>query len=257
MLARALNGWSACIACFFTCLLSARPCAAEEPRVSLTVSGGTTYRLVEVPAEDGTRRLDTGWVPAVGLEVRTSLRDERLSLDIAARYQTSLHTFGVQHTTDPNSQVLSLPIRSHRFEMGVTPGWRFGDDARALGAGIFVGYGVRALGSVAELQVPRFTEHGPLLRLELDIPVVGEIVRLRIAPEASALVSITKEVRRLGATSAFGVALGGEARVTVKLADWLHVALDYRESHLLLSSSRAGKVEDVERYVLLGAQLGI
>lgn len=230
---------------------------ASRVLVSFTVSGGTTYRLIEVPAIDGVRRLDTGWVPAVGLEVRTSFRGERLRLDVAAHYQTSLHTFGSQHTTDPTSQVLTLPIRSHRFEAGFAPGLQFGAGDGALAAGVFVGYGVRALGSVAELQVPRFTEHGPLVRLEVDIPIAGETVRLRIAPEASAILSVTEEVQRLAATDALGFTFGGEATLNGRLATWLHLALSYRESHVMLHAARTSSFKDVERYVLLGAELEI
>jgi hypothetical protein len=231
------------------------PADESWARVRLGVSGGTTYRLIEVPANDGLRRLDTGWVPAVALDLRAAIGGVHTWLEFAARYETSLHTFGSQHATDPSSQILKTPIRSHRFEAGVTPSLRLGDSETGLAAGVFVGYGVRALASVAELQVPRFTEHGPLLRLELDIPVVGDVVRLRIAPEAFGLLSISRAVRTIGETDGFGFAVGGEASIHVKLVEWLRLALDYRESHVFLHSSQSDPFHDVERYVLLGAQL--
>jgi hypothetical protein len=231
--------------------------AADEmrARVRLGVSGGTTHRLIEIPADDGLRRLDTGWVPAVALDLRAAVGGVHTWLEFAARYETSLHTFGSQHAADPSSQILKTPIRSHRFEAGVAPSLRFGDSETGLAAGLFVGYGLRALASVAELQVPRFTEHGPLVRLELDIPVVGDVVRLRIAPEVFGLLSISHAVRRIGATDGFGFAVGGEVSMHVKLVEWLRLALDYRESHVFLQSSQSDPFRDVERYVLLGAQL--
>jgi hypothetical protein len=224
-------------------------------RVRLGVAGGTTYRLIEVPAQNGLRRLDTGWVPAVALELRAAFGSVHAWMEFAAHYETSLHTFGSQHATDPSSQLLQTPIRSHRFEIGVMPSLRFGSSEAGLAAGVFLGYGLRAFASVAELQMPRFTEHGPLLRLELDIPIVGNAVRLRIAPEASALVSISRAVRRIGATDGFGFAVGGEASLRVRLAEWLRLALEYRESHVFLQSSRPDPFADIERYVLLGVQL--
>lgn len=228
---------------------------SSRARVTLGVAGGTTYRLIEIPAQGGRRRLDTGFVPAVALELRGSFGGARVWLDVSARYQTSLHTFGTQHATDPTSQVLKTPIRSHRLELGVTPSLSFASSPAGVVGGVFVGYGLRALASVAELRVPRFTEHGPLLRLELDIPVIGNALRLRVAPEAAALLSISRAVRRIGATDALGFTFGGEASLRLQLVEWLQIGVDYRESRVWLHSSLSDPFRDVERYVLVGVQL--
>jgi hypothetical protein len=233
---------------------SAETDAESRARVTLAVAGGATYRLIEIAARDGQHRLDTGWVPAVALDVRAAFGGDRAQVALGAHYETSLHTFGSQHSPDPTSQVLPTPIRSHRFEIGVTPSLRFGS-IDSFAAGVFIGYALRAFGSVAELQVPRFTEHGPLLRLELDIPVIGSVLRIRLAPEVSGLVSISRAVRRLGETDRFGIAFGGEASLRLRIVEWLALELDYRESHAFVHSAFADPFRDVERFALLGVRL--
>jgi hypothetical protein len=225
-------------------------------RVSFNVAGGATYRSVELTGVDGVRRLNTGWVPAVALETRAALGGEQAWLEVAARYATSVHTFGSQRSPDPTSQIVSTPIRSQRFEGGVRPSLRFGATDTSFSGGLFLGYGVRAFASAAELQIPRFTEHGPLARLELDIPVVGRVLRLRIAPEFQAMLSISRAVRRLGQTEHFGMAVGGEASVRAQLFEWLALALDYRESHAWVESAATDPLRDIERFVLLTVGLG-
>jgi hypothetical protein len=220
-------------------------------RVSLDVAGGTAYRLIELTGRDGLRRLNTGWVPAVALELRAAVGGERASVELAARYATSVRTFGTQQSPDPNSQIVSTPIRSHRLEGGVRPSLRFGASDASFGMGLFLGYGLRAFASNVELQMPRFTEHGPLARLELDIPVIGSVLRLRVAPEFQAILSISRAVRRLGETESFGMAFGGQASVRLQVVDWFALAIDYRESHAAVASASTDPFRDVERFVLL------
>jgi hypothetical protein len=230
---------------------SSEPTPNTRARVSFNVAGGVTYRSIEMTGVEGLRRLDTGWVPAVALEARAALGGERVWVEVGARYATSVHTFGSQQSPDPTSQFVSTPIRSHRFEGGVRPSVRFGADDASFGGGLFLGYGVRAFASAVELQMPRFTEHGPLARLELDIPVVGRLLRFRIAPEFQAILSISRAVRRFGQTEQFGIAFGGEASVRAQLIDWLALAIDYRESHAIVQSASAEPFGDIERFVLL------
>jgi hypothetical protein len=219
--------------------------------VSLDVAGGATNRSIDMTGLEGLRRLNTGWVPAISLETRAAVGGDSAWVEVAARYTTSVHTYGTQQSPDPTSQVVSTPIRSHRFEGGVRPSLRFGASDASLSGGLFLGYGLRALSSTVELQMPRFTEHGPLARLELDIPVIGNVLRLRIAPEFQALLSISRAVRRLGQTESFGMAFGGEASVRLQLIDWLALAIDYRESHAIVASASTDPFRDIERFVLL------
>jgi hypothetical protein len=224
-------------------------------RAGLSIAGGATCRSVELTGIDGVRRLETGWVPALALEVRGGLGGTRAWADLVARYQSSAHTFGVQRSPDRTSQVVSTPIRSHRFEAGVRPSLRFGASEASVAGAVLLGYGVRAFSSAAELQMPRFTEHGPLARLELDVPLMGSQLRLRIAPEFQAFVSMSRAVRRVGATDNLGMALGGEASLQLQTFEWLALAIHYRESHAIVHSAFANPFRDVERFVLMSAGL--
>lgn len=219
--------------------------------VGLSVAGGATSRSIELTGFDGLRRLDTGWVPAVALEVHGAVGGERAWIEWAALYESSVHTFGAARSPDPTSQLVSTPIRSQRFEGGIRPSLRLGASDASMSGAVFLGYGVRAFNSVAELQVPRFTEHGPLARLELEVPLIGTTLWLRIAPEFQAFVSISRVVRRIGETNDFGMAFGGEASLRLQAFEWLALAIDYRESHAIVRSAFPDPFRDIERFVLL------
>jgi hypothetical protein len=224
-------------------------------RVTLGVAGGATLRAIELTSDDGLYKLDTGWIPAVAVALRSSFDNGQAHFEGALQYETSLGAIGSQHSPDPTSQLLTTPIRSHRFEGGLLAGVRFGEMDTSVIASVFLGYGLRALASVAELQMPRFTLHGPLVRLELEVPIVAHALRLRLAPEANALASISRAVRRIGETESIGFALGGEASLRLTVLEWLDLQLDYRESHAFVRSAFGDPFRDVERFLLLAAQL--
>jgi hypothetical protein len=228
---------------------------ALRARVTLGVAGGATLRVIEMMSDDGLYKLDTGWIPAIAVALRSSFDSGQARFEGALHYETSLGAIGSQHSPDPTSQSLTTPIRTHRFEGGVLAGVRFGEVDRSVVGSVFLGYGLRALASVAELQVPRFTLHGPVFRLELEIPIVARTLRLRLAPEANAIVSISRAVRRIAETESTGFALGGEASLRLALLEWLDLQLDYRESHAFVRSERADPFRDIERFLLLAAQL--
>jgi hypothetical protein len=223
---------------------------------SLSVGGGVTERAIAFAGDEGTRQLETGFVPALGLALSTAVTHHRLQLSAAVRYQTSLHANGVQYTPDSSSLALHTPIRSHRLELGVTPALRWTSEHDASSVGLFVGYGLRALGSVAELRVPRYTLHGPLLRLELEVPLFAG-VQLRLAGEAGLIAFTTHVVERELASGPFGTTLGGEAGVRWAITTWLSAQLRYRESRAVTNTKRTRLLRDIERYALLALDAAV
>lgn len=230
---------------------------AEEPHgiMTLGVAGGITDRKIEIHASDGPRQVDTGWVPAVALRWRGAIEHGKAMYALTVHYETSLHAIGEQHPPSRTSQALTTPIRSHRFEAGITPSLRFGEDYAGVSLGLFLGYGLRALASVTELEVPRFTLHGPLARIALEVPIVPHVLRLHIGPEIWAIVSMSRALRRLGETNTFGLSVGGDARLRLRIANQLDAQLEYREAHAFANSTRADEFRDVERFVLVGVGL--
>ena len=256
----ALAAWGASTVCAEDDEAEAQPAeapAAEDaasPELTLAAGGGAMQRIVEFAAAQGPERLNTGWVPALGVELRASFPSDSLVFGVEGQYATSLNAQGAQRAPSPESAPQLTAMRSHRLLIGARGGVQLGD-ARGVLVAALLGWGFHALASVAELEVPRFTLHGPLLRLELELPVVPERVLLRLAPHGELIVSVTKELRRLAETESHGYALGGEASLSVRIWDWLTAELQYHESHALLQGTPSSDLTDMERYLLVSARL--
>jgi hypothetical protein len=241
----------------FMCVLG--PCwgaAAQDTQdegvsVTLAAAGGTTQRVIDFESTSGPYHLNTGWVPALGMKLKVATELEPILLAFSVHYLTSVNAVGSQYAPDPDSEHVLTPIRSHRLEGGSTAAVRFGD----VLAGVFVGYGLRALGSVGDLQVPRFTLHGPLVRLELKIPLLPELLWLRVAPEAQLIAYITTALTREAAIDSYGYSLGGEASLGLQVVERFALRLEYREAHAFAHSAVRDAFKDVERYLLLEARL--
>lgn len=230
---------------------------AENESVTLTLAAaaGTTQRAIDFESTTGPYRLDTGWVPALGIKLKLATVVDPLLLALSVHYETSLNAVGAQYSPDPDSAPGSTPIRSHRFEGGATAAVRFGKRDSGAFLGLFAGYGLRALGSVAELLVPRFTLHGPLLRLELKVPLVAGLLWLRLAPEAQLLPFMTEALTEIAATDGHGYAIGGQASLGLELWERYALRLEYREVHAVAHSSQRDAFTDVERYLMLEGRL--
>ena len=234
---------------------AAQDVESESVTLTLAAAGGATQRAIDFESTTGPYRLDTDWVPALGVKLKLATVVDPLLLALSVHYETSLNAVGAQYSPNPDSVPASTPIRSHRFEGGVTAGVRFGERDRGVLLSLFAGYGLRALGSVADLLVPRFTLHGPLLRLELKLPLVAGLLWLRLAPEAQLLPFMTEKLTEVAATDGHGYAIGGEASLGLSLWERYALRLEYREAHAIANSPERDEFTDVERYLLLEARL--
>jgi hypothetical protein len=224
-----------------------------EPFVSvLQVGAGLTRRRIELPTWQGPKTLDSGLAAALDLRVSARITDQRHFIRVRITYQTSLDAEAGDRVRAVSAEPTTTAIRSHRFEGGVAPGLWMGDGPGSVALGLFIGYGVRAFGSVTELSMPRFTLHGPVLRLELEIPLAHSW-SLRLAPEANLMISMSEALRRVGVLERWGMAFGAEASLQLELFSPLSVRLSYRESHAFAASGTAPDAQliDVERYVVL------
>jgi hypothetical protein len=228
-----------------------QPSAGMTPMASLLAGGGVTSRTIHVPATDGSRSLVTGLVPALAVRIYGRLQDASRFLGVRLSYQTSIGVSAAQTVPDLSLIASETHIRSHRFEGGLVPGLFLGhsDDSPALS--LFVGYGLRALGSIAEIRIPRFTLHGPLARLEFELPLLAGRVSLRLAPELQLIAGMTQQLRASAGLGSTALAFGGEASVRVQVSGPFAARLCYREAHARAAALAGQVFEDIERYLTL------
>jgi len=170
-------------------------------------------------------------------------------LSVQARYQTSLGLTAEQ--TPPAGVPKRTSLRTHRLELGLSPGLRFGDSDASVSLRCFVGGSWRGLRPVVDLDIPPYTLSFFVLRPELRIPLAAGRVTLRFAPELSVVAGVTTELRRLGATARSGVAYGGEAAIEAALGQVVSLALSYREARVSLPTSWTARFSDAERFATL------
>lgn len=222
---------------------------AKALTVWLSVGTGATQRAIAFAGADGAGRLETAMVPAIDLQVRGRLSLGTAFVGLSLRYQTSLWADSVQGGQPSAGSASS--IRSHRAEGGIVPGVRFGSGEDAVSLSALMGYGVRAFASVVPMRVPSFSLHGPLVRLQVEIPIAG-LLCLRLEPEGQ-LILAGAELSRLASLRGPGIAIGGQASLGLVVQAFLRLEASYRESHIRLDSYGSEALSDVERYLLLGA----
>lgn len=259
---RGLSRWGlvACSVAFALVASSASAQAQPETPTSTTraiglllqAGGGVTQRTLDLPSTQGRLTFNSGWAPALDLRVSGRISDERHFLRVRVGYQSSIGWAAVDRSRIASTGTASTPVRSLRLEGGIAPGLWLGAGPGSTALSLFVGYGLRALGSETELRIPRFTLHGPLSRLELEIPLVPKLLSLRLAPEAQLIVSMTQDLARAGQLDKIGVAYGGEADLHLRVTSRIACRVSYRESHALVMAGTAVDAHfiDIERYLV-------
>jgi hypothetical protein len=196
--------------------------------------------------------LDTGFTPA--FQIALSARSGgRVFLGFDMAYQTSVFATVAQAAPDPRTPASSSTIQSHHISVGAVPGLRLGDTRDSASIALFLGYGLRAFASVVELNVPRYTWHGPVARFEFELPLAAGTLLLRLAPEAQWIVGQTSDLRVLARTRSTGFAFGGEASLRLFVTPWIAAAVSYRESRASIGSGWKTSFEDTERFVVIDA----
>ena len=231
--------------------LEPRPESVRTFAMELRAGAGLTQRIIDVPASQGHLTFDAGWAPALDVRAAGRLTGQHLFLSFRAAYQTSLGSVASDRLQLPASSTGQASVRSSHFDAGITPGLWLGAGPDSSALSLFLGYAVRAFTSVTELALPRFTLHGPVLRLELDVPLFGRVVSFHLAPEAQMLLSISRDLQRAGQLDSLGFAFGGEADLQFRIHARIALRLSYRESHGFASAAvQAQQFSDTERYIV-------
>lgn len=228
----------------------AEPCPDRRFSATLAAYAGFTTRGIRLPTLSGLSTFETGFLPSLGLQLALrSTGDPFYAFSV--NYQSSVGAEATQPASDPQKPALSTGIHTHHFDAGVFSGLHLGAPRESAAIGLYVGYGVRALASVVELRVPRYSLHGPVARLEFELPLGTPNVVLRIAPEVQCAMFISRDL------ASFGVAVpiwafGGEAGLRVSFSNRVSLQIAFRESHATASKSYGASFQDVERFGLLG-----
>jgi hypothetical protein len=224
------------------------PAPMRALRAWLGVGTGIGQRSVRLPTRSGERQLDAGPFPALEVLLRVDAAlGSSWRLGAAAHYQTSVAE--VIASTPAAGVEKQTSLRTHHVEVGLTPGLRFGTSDASVSLRLFAGWAWRGLRSVANIDIPRYTLDGVVLRPEFSIPLGTDRVILSLAPELLAIVDMTPELRQVGATSHTGLAWAGEAALAVKASRLVGIGLRYRESRATVHSAWSTAMTDNERFV--------
>ena len=220
--------------------------AAPTWQLRLFAGAGIGMRALDLPRDGVVSQTRTGVFPALDLEFALNYRpSEAFGLGLRARYQTSLGLQIVERHSDGSGHQQAL--RSHRLELALTPSYRL--DARGLWVlGAALGYGLCDLRPEVHLQTPGYGLGGPFLRVELQIPLGTEHLRLRLGPELQWIAVVGEQLRDEGFAS-HGLGIGGAAALQVVISDRWLVEATYNELRAWLDSPQAESLQDVTRFI--------
>lgn len=229
--------------------------SAEQTRpleLELSAGVGGAMRASALPTRLGVHELNTGVYPgaALGLVLVGELGGHAL-LRAAIDYRSSLGLRGVETQGAVEKRT---PLRSHGVGFGLAPGYRFGGP-HSVRLHLYFGWYFRGLRPVAQLALPAISWHGPVLRPELQIPLSDGAVTLRLAPELVIVAGLETTLADETGIAHSGAGLGAEVSLDVRVAEAVSVRIEYRESHVSLSTSWAQDFTDVQRFGAVRAVL--
>lgn len=237
----------------------AKPEAPSDPgddfMVRLSAAGGVGERVNDVPTHDGIRGLDTGFAPGLEIGLATEgVLGGHFVLSGSITYRTVLGA-KVSSVLDDGTSV-NASISSQSIMAGIAPGYRF-EGPGSADLRLFLGFAYRTL-SPSDGALPGSTILGPVLRPELRLPIAGGVLTLRIAPELLfALAPQAKLAHYVTGLSSFGIGVGGEANLDVRISKQFYIGVEFRESRVNVSTSWGPNFFELERFIALKLTLVI
>lgn len=218
----------------------------ERLRVALGIGAGAAGRSIDLPTREGTRSLSTGMYPGLALSLSAhGMLGSHFRLAAAGDYRTSVGLSAVE--TPPLDTQRKTSLRSHSLSFGLAPGYRFGDGGGVV-LQLHLGWMFQGLRSVVDQAFPHVSWHGFVIRPELIIPFADGKVSLRLAPELVAIAGLSTTLTGRTGLATSGLGFGAELALDIRLSDWLHLGLDYRESHATLGTTWGASFSDVLRF---------
>jgi hypothetical protein len=228
---------------------------ADDFVARLSLAGGVGERVNDVPTHDGIRGLDTGFAPGLEIGLGTEgVLGGHFVLSAALTYRTVLGA-KVSTVADDGSTI-NASISSHSIQVGVAPGYRF-EGPGSADLRLFLGFAYRTL-SPSDASLPGSTILGPVVRPELRVPIASGVLSLRIAPELIlALGPQAKIAHYVTGLSSFGIGVGGEANLDVRISKAFYIGVEFRESRVNVSTSWGPSFFELERLIALKLTLVI
>ena len=222
------------------------PGVAIHVGVSAGIGFGT--RELEVPTTSGLLSLAPAVFPAASLSLVVDVEPTargRLTLGAGVEYLTSFGLVVTDVRTDGTTR--DTGARSQGISADLHLGYRFEDSLDSISLRVQLGWYARSFAAEAPVSLPDYTLQGPALAAGIALPILG-VVELVVLPELQWIADVGRSLRQLG-LSETGVAVGGTARVRVRIVPSLSAELAYRESHAILSTTAGAGAGDVERWV--------
>jgi hypothetical protein len=232
----------------------ADPTAQPRLVASVGAGAGVAERRIDVPASSGERRFRSGGFAAADLVVHAEGRLRfGFSLSADAHYQTSVGLTASESFADRGAETRTS-LRSHHLDLGLAPGYRF-NVGPSLDVHMFIGWWMRGLRSVTDLEIPSYSLQGPVFRPEVYLGFFQRRMTLKVAPELLVVARVSGALRSVARTSGTSYGLGGEISLNIELVPLVAIVFAYRESHAFVHTYFDANVDDTERYATASALL--
>lgn len=226
--------------------------ASLAVHVGIEAGAGMGTRELSVPTAEGILGLDTAIFPSAAVQLSIDVEPTargQLTLGADVEYLSSFALVTTDQRIDGTLRETSS--RSQRIAAGLRLVQRVEPSLETVSFAVTLGWSALSFTSEAPVSLPDFTLQGPAVALGVLVPVPGGALSFALLPEAQWIVDVGGALNALGVAQS-GVAVGGSARVRLRLVDALFADLTYRESHAFLSAAGGGGT-DVERFVTLRA----
>lgn len=219
--------------------------------VAVQAGAGFGTREMALSTRNGSVGLETAFFPSAAVSLSVDVEPTargQLTLGADAEYLTSFALASADRRID--GTVRETASRSQRIAAGARLHYRLEPSLDAVSLGVGLAWSALSFSSEAPVSLPDSTLQGPVLSLSLIIPVAERLLTFTLAPEAQWIVDVGSGLGAIGVEST-GAAVGGTARIRLRLIDELFADVTYRESHAFLSTENGQGGSDVERFASL------
>jgi hypothetical protein len=219
--------------------------------VAVQAGAGLGTREMSLDTPNGVVGLDTSLFPSAGVQLSLDVEPVargQLTLGADAEYLTSFALTSADRRID--GTVRETASRSQRITADARLHYRVEPSLDAVSLGLSLGWSALSFSSEAPVSLPDSTLQGPVLSLSMIVPVAARLLTFTLAPEAQWIVDVGSGLSAIGVGST-GAAIGGHARIRLRLLDELFADLTYRESHAFLELVTGRGGIDVERFATL------
>lgn len=215
--------------------------------VGIEAGAGFGTRQIEVPSAAGVLALETAVFPSVALQLAIDVEPTargQLTIGADLEYLTSIALITTDMRVD--GTVRETSSRSQRLSAGLRVSYRLEPSLDGVSLGASLAWSALTFSSEAPVTLPDYTLQGPVLALGVVVPLVSRLITISLFPEAQWIVDVGEALSGLGVSSS-AAAVGGSARIRVRILNELFADVTYRESHAFLGGDLGGG-NDVERF---------